>query len=76
MRILFYDTKSYDKNSFEKQLPNYPGIEIEYLKTDLDPRTAPLAKGLDAVCAFVSSDVGADTLTSIPPLQGSCPSPM
>ena len=63
MRILFYDTKSYDKNSFEKELPNYPGIEIEYLKTDLDPRTAPLAKGFDAVCAFVSSDVGADTLT-------------
>ena len=63
MRILFYDTKSYDKNSFEKALPNYPGIEIEYLKTDLDPRTAPLAKGFDAVCAFVSSDVGVDTLT-------------
>ena len=63
MRILFYDTKSYDKNSFEKELPNYPGIEIEYLKTDLDPRTAPLAKGFDAVCAFVSSDVGSDTLT-------------
>ena len=62
MKILFYDTKSYDKNSFEKELPNFPAIEIDYLKADLVPKTAPLAEGFDAVCAFVSSDVGADTL--------------
>ncbi len=62
MKILFYDTKSYDKNSFEKETANYPNIEIDYLKTDLVPKTAPLAEGFDAVCAFVSSDVGADTL--------------
>ena len=58
MKILFFDTKSYDKESFQKQEKNYPGIEIDYLKTDLAPKTAPLAKGFDAVCAFVSSDVG------------------
>lgn len=62
MKILFYDTKSYDKNSFEKESVNYPNIEIDYLKADLVPKTAPLAEGFDAVCAFVSSDVGADTL--------------
>ena len=63
MKILFYDTKSYDKKSFNQELPAFPHMEIEYLKTDLDPRTAPLADGFDAVCAFVSSDVGADTLS-------------
>ena len=52
MKILFYDTKNYDKESFDKQLKNYPGIEMDYLKTDLTPKTAPLAKGFDAVCAF------------------------
>lgn len=62
MKILFFDTKSYDKESFEKQALNYPGIEIEYLKTDLAPKTAPLAKGYDAVCSFVSSDVGTQTM--------------
>lgn len=62
MRILFYDTKSYDKKSFEKELYNYPGVVIEFLKTDLVPMTAALAEGFDAVCAFVSSDVGAETL--------------
>ena len=65
MKILYFDTKSYDKESFDKQAANYPGIEIEYLKTDLAPKTAPLAKGYDAVCAFVSSDVGTRTVEAL-----------
>lgn len=62
MKILFYDTKSYDKESFEAALSAFPGIEIEYTRSDLDPRTAALADSFDAVCAFVSSDVGAQAL--------------
>jgi len=62
MKILFYDTKSYDKESFQEVLSKFPGITIEYTKSDLDPRTAALAAGFDAVCAFVSSDVGTRTL--------------
>nr|MBQ8253846.1 2-hydroxyacid dehydrogenase [Lachnospiraceae bacterium] len=58
MKILFYDTKKYDKDSFEKVLPQYPEIEMDFLETDLSVHTARLAKGYDAVCAFVSSDVG------------------
>lgn len=63
MKILFYDTKSYDWDSFEETRRRFPNIEIEYTKSDLDPRTAALAEGFDAVCAFVSSDVGAQTLS-------------
>lgn len=62
MKILFYDTKSYDRDSFTDALNEFPDVEIEYTKSDLDPRTAALADGFDAVCAFVSSDVGARTL--------------
>lgn len=62
MKILFYDTKSYDRDSFTDALSEFPDVEIEYTKSDLDPRTAALADGFDAVCAFVSSDVGAQTL--------------
>lgn len=62
MKILFYDTKSYDKDSFQQVLKNYPQVTIEYTKSDLDPRTAALAEGFDAVCAFVSSDVGTQTV--------------
>lgn len=62
MKILFYDTKNYDRESFQETLKGFPDIAIEYIKSDLDPRTAALAEGFDAVCAFVSSDVGAQTI--------------
>ena len=62
MRILFYDTKAYDKESFEKEIGNFPEIELDYLESDLEPHTARLAKGYDAVCAFVSSDIGTRTI--------------
>jgi D-lactate dehydrogenase len=62
LKILFYDTKSYDKHSFEASRRDYPQVEIEYLESDLGPRTATLAQGFDAVCAFVSSNVSSSTL--------------
>ncbi len=62
MKLLFYDTKSYDRESFCRQLVNFPDIEIDYLNGDLTPRSAVIARGYDGVCAFVSSDVGARTL--------------
>lgn len=62
MKILFYDAKSYDIQSFDAILAQYPGVEIEYTKSDIDPRTAALAEGFDGICAFVSSDLGHDTL--------------
>ena len=62
MKILFYAAKTYDKKSFDPVLGDYPGIEIEYIDHELEPRTATLAEGYDAICAFVSADVGAATL--------------
>ena len=62
MKILFYDTKPYDKDIFEQCLPNFSDITIDYLKTDISPKTASLAKGYEAICAFVSSDLGTETL--------------
>lgn len=62
MKILFYDTKKYDRQSFEQALEKFPEVSIDFTSSDLDPITASLAQGYDAVCAFVSSDVGAPTL--------------
>lgn len=72
MNILFYDTKNYDKSSFEKELDNYPGINIDFFKTDLVPKTAKLASGFDAVCAFVSSDIGTETIQILHQLGVKC----
>lgn len=62
MKILFYDTKEYDRDSFEKVVTDFPETEIDYLEADLSVQTARLAKGYDAVCAFVSSDVSEKVL--------------
>lgn len=63
--ILFYDTKKYDKDSFEKAIKDYEDIHIDYLDADLSLQTTSLAKGYDAVCAFVSSDVSGVILESL-----------
>lgn len=65
MKILFYDTKSYDQESFESKKEQYPDIRIDYLKSELTPNTAKLAKGYDGICAFVSSDVGTKTIETL-----------
>ncbi len=62
MKILFYDTKPYDSEAFEKVLPSYPEISIDYLKADITPKTAALSSGYDAVCLFVASDVSAEII--------------
>ncbi len=62
MKILFYGTASYDKDSFQKELVDYPEIKIDFTETNLTPMTAALARGYDAVCAFVNADAGAMTL--------------
>ncbi len=62
MKLLFYAAKIYDKKSFGPVNEKYPEIEIDYIDHELEPRTASLANGYDAICAFVSADVGAETL--------------
>ncbi|WP_302625327.1 2-hydroxyacid dehydrogenase [uncultured Eubacterium sp.] len=62
MRILFYDTKKYDKEFFDKILPEYEGIEIEYVEADISERSAKYARSFDAICAFVNSDLSEKVL--------------
>ncbi len=62
MKILFYDAKSYDEVSFTSALKAFPEVTIDYTGSDLDPLTASLAKGYDAVCGFVSSNLSAATI--------------
>ena len=62
MKILFYDTKKYDKDSFDKVLPQYEDIQVEYIEPDISVQTAKYAKGFEAVCGFVSSDLSKDVI--------------
>ena len=58
-KILFFGATDYDRDSFNKELADYPEVELEYTKTNLTWRTAILAKGYDAVCAFVNANINA-----------------
>lgn len=65
MKILFYDATNYDKDSFDKELVNYPDVEITYQEIDISLKTVSLAKGYDAICAFVNSDLSAPVIDKL-----------
>lgn len=52
MKILFYDTKPYDKEFFNKYNKDY-GFDIKYLTGKLTEESADLAKGYDVISVFV-----------------------
>ena len=65
MKILFYGTKNYDEQFFQKLLPSFPGIEIKFIEANIHVETAALAKGYDAICAFVNADLGTDVIEAL-----------
>lgn len=56
MRIAFFDTKPYDKPSFDK-FGEENGIKFKYFETKLNEDTVDLAQGYDGVCVFVNDTV-------------------
>lgn len=65
MKILFYGTKNYDEQFFEKLLPQYPGVEIKFIEANIHEETAALAKGYDGICAFVNADLGTPVIEEL-----------
>jgi D-lactate dehydrogenase len=60
-RVIFYDAKPYDQNSFDQANEAYQ-FEIKYLKGHLNSNTASLSQGYKAVCAFVNDSLDKQTL--------------
>ena len=61
---MVFDTKPYDRQYLDAENEKY-GYKIKYIESKLNPDTAHLAKGYDAVCAFVNDDLGAETLDAL-----------
>ncbi len=61
-KIAFYDTKPYDKQSFDKHNRNY---DIHYFEDKLTCETAALANGCSAVCAFVNDSIDACVIDTL-----------
>ena len=56
MKFAFFDTKPYDKPSFDK-FGELAGISFKYFETKLNEDTVELADGFDGVCVFVNDTV-------------------
>lgn len=61
MKIAFFDTKPYDKPSFER-FGKERGVEFKYFETKLNEDTVELASGFDGVCVFVNDTVNASVI--------------
>ncbi len=58
INVAFFDTKAYDKPSFEHYGSEHD-MQFRFLETKLNEDTVELAKGCDAVCVFVNDTVNA-----------------
>ncbi len=64
MKIAFFDTKEYDRNSFLQA--NADGkFEIAFFETRLTKDTCSLAKDCDAVCVFVTDEVSREVIDAL-----------
>ncbi|MDD6331463.1 MAG: 2-hydroxyacid dehydrogenase [Clostridium sp.] len=64
MKIMFFDTKPYDKIWFEP-MGKEMGYTLKFQEMKLNEDTAVLAKGQDAVCIFVNDDAGKETIETL-----------
>ncbi len=56
IKVAFYDTKIYDRPSFE-HYGRMHDLQFRFLETKLNEDTVELARGSDAVCVFVNDTV-------------------
>ena len=64
MKIAFFDTRPYDKPSFER-IGTENGIKFKYFETKLNEDTVELAHGFDGVCVFVNDTVNAAVIDKL-----------
>ncbi|NVJ84748.1 MAG: 2-hydroxyacid dehydrogenase [Algoriphagus sp.] len=64
MRVAFFSTKKYDRESFQRWLPKF-SHQVSFFEAKLDKHSAILAQGHDAVCAFVNDQLDEGTLKNL-----------
>lgn len=64
MKIAFFDTKPYDKASFDR-FASENDIKFKYFETKLCEDTVDLVKGCDGVCVFVNDTVNREVIDGL-----------
>lgn len=62
-KVAFFDTKSYDKESFNKFEDE--NIKIRFFENKLNIDTVSMARGADAVCAFVNDSIDKEVINEL-----------
>ena len=62
MKVAFFDTKPYDRLSFEEKAGD---MKFKFFETKLNEDTVDLARGYDAVCVFVNDDISAPVIDKL-----------
>lgn len=67
IKITFFDTKEYDKISFDNYIKenNIDNVEIKYLEAKLNKDTVSLAMGSDGVVVFVNDTVNDEVIDKL-----------
>ncbi len=64
MKVAVFSSKPYDER-FLGAAAAEAGLDVEFFEAHLDVRSVPLARGHDAVCAFVNDDLSAPVLEQL-----------
>lgn len=62
-KVAVFSSKPYDEKSFNALSPEH--MELSYFDTRLTEQSVNLAKGFDAVCAFVNDELNQNVLTAL-----------
>ncbi|MEB3122575.1 MAG: NAD(P)-dependent oxidoreductase, partial [Snowella sp.] len=63
MKVAVFSTKAYDRQFLDlENRESQTNHELVYFEARLEPKTASLATGFEAVCVFVNDDLGTETL--------------
>jgi D-lactate dehydrogenase len=64
MRVAFFSTHAFDREFFDEANREHTH-ELQYIEARLTPATAALAKGFQAVCAFVNDQLHEEVLRNL-----------
>jgi D-lactate dehydrogenase len=64
VKVAVYSTRSHDRRFLESENARH-GHELLFLEARLEPETAPLADGMEGICAFVNDRLNRGVLASL-----------
>ena len=65
LTVAMFSTQPYDRKFFEGALAGARSLHVDFFRERLTPKTADMAQGYDAICAFVNDRLDAPVLEAL-----------